>query len=187
MNARVGLYRHDFALISFVGIQAYTAKKTLTGVNSQQAPGLDFNEWKKAVWQVIQGIPRGHVLTYGEVAAFLDGSSKQSVPKPLQPAIRELQALYRAFAQARSRRGAIEIDLPQTKFKLNKDGEIDRIEIVPDPDVRILGLRAGEFDMIETDPSLIGALEGAGLDAASQPANACKTTIRSSISSTPRS
>lgn len=36
-----------------------------------------------------------------------------------------------------------------------------RIEVVQDPDVRILGLRAGDFDMIETDPTLIGELEGA--------------------------
>ena len=77
-------------------------------------------------------------LTYGQVSAFLEGKSKKSVPKPLQPAIRELQALYRAFAKARSRRGAIEIDLPQTKFKLNKDGEIDRIEVVPRNDAHRL-------------------------------------------------
>ena len=28
----------------------------------------DFDRFVKAVWQVVQGIPRGHVLTYGEVA-----------------------------------------------------------------------------------------------------------------------
>ncbi|MDE0208482.1 MAG: ABC transporter substrate-binding protein, partial [Boseongicola sp.] len=36
-----------------------------------------------------------------------------------------------------------------------------RIEIGGDPDVRVLGLRAGEFDTIETDPSFIADLEGA--------------------------
>lgn len=40
-----------------------------------------------------------------------------------------------------------------------------RIEIGSDPDVRVLGLRAGEFDMIETDPTFIPDLEGAeGVD-----------------------
>ena len=77
-------------------------------------------------------------LTYSEVAAFLEGKSSKSVPKPLQPSIRELQSLYKAFAKARGRRGAIEIDLPQTKFKLNKDGEIDRIEVVPRNDAHRL-------------------------------------------------
>ena len=77
-------------------------------------------------------------LTYSEVAAFLEGKSKTSVPQPLQASIRELQALYKAFAGARGRRGAIEIDLPQTKFKLNEDGEIDRIEVVPRNDAHRL-------------------------------------------------
>ena len=36
-----------------------------------------------------------------------------------------------------------------------------RIEIGGDPDVRVLGLRAGEFDTIETDPSFVADLEGA--------------------------
>ena len=36
-----------------------------------------------------------------------------------------------------------------------------RIDIAPDPDTRILGLRAGDYDMIEVDPSLVPDLEGA--------------------------
>jgi len=36
-----------------------------------------------------------------------------------------------------------------------------RIEIGSDPDVRVLGLRAGDFDTIETDPSFIADIEGA--------------------------
>ncbi len=32
------------------------------------AKSSDFDNWVKAVWQVVIGIPRGHVLTYGEVA-----------------------------------------------------------------------------------------------------------------------
>jgi methylated-DNA-protein-cysteine methyltransferase-like protein len=36
--------------------------------NDIPSTSIDFNRWKKSVWQVVQGIPRGHVLTYGEVA-----------------------------------------------------------------------------------------------------------------------
>lgn len=36
-----------------------------------------------------------------------------------------------------------------------------RLEFGLDPDVRVLGLRAGEFDTIETDPSYVADLEGA--------------------------
>ena len=32
------------------------------------APTSDFDNWVKTVWKVVKGIPRGHVLTYGEVA-----------------------------------------------------------------------------------------------------------------------
>lgn len=77
-------------------------------------------------------------LTYGQVNALLEGKSKKSVPKPLQSPIRELRSLYKALAKARERRGAIEIDLPQTKFKLDKNGEIDRIEVVPRNDAHRL-------------------------------------------------
>lgn len=77
-------------------------------------------------------------LTYSQVGDFLNGRSKTSVPKSLQSSVSELHKLYKAFARARSRRGAIEIDLPQTKFKLNKDGEIDRIEVVPRNDAHRL-------------------------------------------------
>ena len=36
-----------------------------------------------------------------------------------------------------------------------------RIEIGANPDVRVLGLRAGDYDTIETDPSFIGQIQGA--------------------------
>ncbi|MDH3500056.1 MAG: ABC transporter substrate-binding protein [Acidimicrobiia bacterium] len=36
-----------------------------------------------------------------------------------------------------------------------------RIQQVPDSDVRVLGLRAGDFDSIETDPTFVTDLEGA--------------------------
>jgi peptide/nickel transport system substrate-binding protein len=36
-----------------------------------------------------------------------------------------------------------------------------RVDIGADPDVRVLGLRAGDYDTIETDPSFIADIEGA--------------------------
>jgi len=77
-------------------------------------------------------------LTYSQVNALLNGKSVKSVPKAQHQPIRELHALYKALAKARSRRGAIELDLPQTKYKLNDDGEIDRIEVVPRNDAHRL-------------------------------------------------
>lgn len=77
-------------------------------------------------------------LTYSQVGDFLEGKPDSAVPKDLHASVRDLHDLYKAFAKARGRRGAIEIDLPQTKFKLNADGEIDRIEVVPRNDAHRL-------------------------------------------------
>ena len=77
-------------------------------------------------------------LTYSQVGDFLSGASTTSVPKELQGSVRDLHDLYTVFAKQRRRRGAIEIDLPQTKFKLNDVGEIDRIEVVPRNDAHRL-------------------------------------------------
>ena len=86
-----------------------------------------------------EGVMRSKArLTYSQVSGFLAGEKNNKVAQDLQPSIRELHNLYQAFAKARGRRGAIEIDLPQTKFKLNKDGEIDRIEVVPRNDAHRL-------------------------------------------------
>lgn len=86
-----------------------------------------------------EGVMRSKArLTYNQVNELLTGKPKPAVPQALRDSIRELHALYKAFAKARGRRGAIEIDLPQTKFKLNEDGEIDRIEVVPRNDAHRL-------------------------------------------------
>lgn len=74
-----------------------------------------------------EGVMRSKArLTYSEVGAFLDGDTK-AIPKGVQKPVRELHALFKAFKKARGRRGAIELDLPQIKFELNDDGEIERI------------------------------------------------------------
>ena len=39
-----------------------------TNSESRAASQTEFNRFVKAVWQVVDGIPPGHVLTYGEVA-----------------------------------------------------------------------------------------------------------------------
>lgn len=69
-------------------------------------------------------------LTYSQVNAFLTGEAPDEVPKPLHGVMRNLHDLYKVFARARERRGAIELDLPQTKFELGKSGEIENIRTV---------------------------------------------------------
>jgi ribonuclease R len=66
-------------------------------------------------------------MTYSQVSDFLTGESPDAVPTAVRAVVRELHALYQAFAKARQRRGAIELDLPQTTFELGEGGEIVRI------------------------------------------------------------
>ena len=77
-------------------------------------------------------------LTYGQVNDFLLGRRAKAVPRHVHGRLRDLHGLYKAFAKNRSRRGAIELDLPMTKFELNEDGEIARIVTAPRNDAHRL-------------------------------------------------
>ena len=77
-------------------------------------------------------------LTYGKVNAFLTGADASGVPRRLRKSLRHLHALYKAFARNRQRRGALDLDLPQTKFELGKGGEILRIRTEPRNDAHRL-------------------------------------------------
>jgi len=69
-------------------------------------------------------------LTYSRVSEFLTGEKSSGVPAELHPLMHDLHGLYKAMAKARQRRGALELDLPQTKFELGKSGEIKSIVTV---------------------------------------------------------
>jgi ribonuclease R len=87
----------------------------------------------------VEGVMRSKArLTYGQVNDFLTGVSTNPVPRRLHRRLRDLHDLYRAFAKNRSRRGAIELDLPMTKFELNEGGEIARIVTAPRNDAHRL-------------------------------------------------
>ena len=86
-----------------------------------------------------EGVMRSKArLTYSQVNDFLAGKRAGSVPHQLHGRLRDLHGLYKAFARNRARRGAIELDLPMTKFELNEDGEIARIVTAPRNDAHRL-------------------------------------------------
>ena len=68
-------------------------------------------------------------LTYAQVNAFLTDESAKAVPRSLHDAIRNLHAMFKEMAKARKRRGAIELDIPQTRFKLDENGTIEDIVV----------------------------------------------------------
>ncbi|MEO0997460.1 MAG: ribonuclease R [Pseudomonadota bacterium] len=72
-----------------------------------------------------EAVMRSHArLTYDRVAAFLDGSTARIGSTAVRESLSNLQALYRAFARARRRRGALELDLPGVSIRLNDNGEV---------------------------------------------------------------
>ena len=69
-------------------------------------------------------------LTYSTVNAFLEGYTKHQVPKDVQPVVRNLHDLYRVFARRRQKRGAIELDIPQTRIRMDDEGGVADIKAV---------------------------------------------------------
>ncbi len=66
-------------------------------------------------------------LTYTEVAAALNGND-DSHTEPLMPLLRNLHALYRVLAKARSQRGAIDFETVETQMMFDERGRIATIE-----------------------------------------------------------
>jgi ribonuclease R len=69
-------------------------------------------------------------LTYSQVSDFLTGNDPRAVPKEVQGDVRNLHDLYRLFASNRRKRGAVELDIPQTRIEMGKDGAVKRISAV---------------------------------------------------------
>lgn len=66
--------------------------------------GADFGTWVRNVWQVVGGIPRGHVLTYGEVARLAGpGGSARRVSQAMRRAPRRLALPWHRVINAQGR------------------------------------------------------------------------------------
>ncbi len=77
-------------------------------------------------------------LTYSEVNGYLTGEAPKAIPNVLQRPLSNLHDVYKVFASARQRRGAIDLDIPQTRIELNSKGEVERILAVPRNDAHRL-------------------------------------------------
>ena len=77
-------------------------------------------------------------LTYSQVNDFLTGKSQQQIPGPLHNDIRNLHDAFKLFAKNRRKRGAIELDIPQTRINVDEDGAVTGISAVPRNDAHRL-------------------------------------------------
>jgi ribonuclease R len=66
-------------------------------------------------------------LAYEEAQAAIDGSPNATTAALLDPVLKPLWRAFRALSQARTRRGPLELDLPERKILLDAHGIIERI------------------------------------------------------------
>lgn len=87
----------------------------------------DFNDWIKAVWQVVDGIPRGHVLTYGDVAR-LAGMSRAArrVSQAMRRAPRSMKLPWHRVVNAQGKISfpADSSGYAEQKHRLEKEGVV---------------------------------------------------------------
>ena len=69
-------------------------------------------------------------LTYSQVNELLSNESASGVPTDLHKPLKNLHGLYKAMAKARRRRGAIELDIPQSRIELDENGAVKGIQSV---------------------------------------------------------
>jgi ribonuclease R len=77
-------------------------------------------------------------LTYSQVYEFISRGKSRKVGRDLHGPLGHLHALYRALAKARTRRGAIELDIPATRIELDAGGGVKSILAVPRNDAHRL-------------------------------------------------
>ncbi|MCP8939867.1 ribonuclease R [Alsobacter sp. SYSU M60028] len=70
-------------------------------------------------------------LAYAQAQAAIDGRLDEETQALLEPVLKPLWAAYECSRQARDVRGPLDLDLPERKIVLNKDGHVDRV-IVPE-------------------------------------------------------
>ena len=94
-------------------------------------------------------------LSYQEAQAAFDGAPGDKAAPLMEPALKPLWAAYQALAAARDRRGPLDLDLPEKKIKLGKDGRVEKV-VIPE---RLAAHRLIEEMMIQANVAAAEALE----------------------------
>ncbi|WP_416192846.1 ribonuclease R [Nitrobacter sp. TKz-YC01] len=98
-------------------------------------------------------------LAYAQVQAAIDGNPDDSTAPLLEPILKPLYAAYALVKRARDERDPLDLELPERKILLKKDGTVDRV-IVPD---RLDAHRLIEEFMILANVAAAEMLEKKGL------------------------
>ena len=96
-------------------------------------------------------------LSYEEAQAAIDGKPAPKAEPLLERALKPLWAAYAVLAAARDRREPLDLDLPERKILMDKDGKVERI-LTPE---RLTAHRLIEEFMIQANVAAAEALESA--------------------------
>jgi ribonuclease R len=96
-------------------------------------------------------------LSYQEAQAAIDGNVSEKCAPLMDRALRPLWQAYAALARARDERGPLDLDLPERKILLDKEGRVDRV-VVPE---RLDAHRLIEEFMIQANVAAAETLEQA--------------------------
>ncbi|MDD5586132.1 MAG: VacB/RNase II family 3'-5' exoribonuclease [Alphaproteobacteria bacterium] len=79
-------------------------------------------------WQFVRGVMKSRArLTYEQVQAAMDGKPDKHTAPLLNDVIKPLYGAYGCLMHARLKRGTLELDLPERKVEMNKDGSVRAI------------------------------------------------------------
>jgi len=80
-------------------------------------------------WQFVRGVMKSQArLTYEQVQEAKDGRPDAMI-KPLMPMIHSLYGAYKCLNAATVKRGALDLEIPERKVILAKDGTVEAIKI----------------------------------------------------------
>lgn len=103
-----------------------------------------------------RGLMRSHAkLSYQQAQAAFDGKPARAHEDLAKNVLAPLLAAYKAILKARTKRSPLELDLPERKILLNKEGAIDRV-IVPE---RLTAHKLIEEFMIQANVAAAETLE----------------------------
>ena len=94
-------------------------------------------------------------LAYVQAQAAIDGRADDKTADILEPVLKPLWEAYRCLKRGRDRREPLELDLPERKILLKKDGSVDQV-IVPE---RLDAHRLIEEMMIQANVAAAESLE----------------------------
>jgi ribonuclease R len=105
---------------------------------------------------LLRGIMRSAAkLAYEEAQAAIDGKPSAKCKPLLESALKPLWGAYEALAAARDRREPLDLDLPERKVLLNKEGRVERV-VMPQ---RLTAHRLIEEFMIQANVAVAEILE----------------------------